>query len=147
LLIFGEGQLKAQLLEQARTLGVAERLNLPGYTSDPLAQVAAANCFVLSSRFEGSPNVLVEAMSTGVPVVATRCPYGPQEILEDGALAPLVAVDDPAALAQAISQELTSSSALSCEPRRQARINAAARFVNASSAKTYLAALFREPPP
>lgn len=141
LLIFGEGQLKAQLLEQARTLGVAERLDLPGYTPDPLAQVAAADCFVLSSRFEGSPNVLVEAMSTGVPVVATRCPYGPQEILDDGALAPLVAVDDPAALAQAISQQLNEP----CDTRRQARINAAARFVNASSAKTYLAALFREP--
>lgn len=142
LIIFGEGTLKAQLLEQARALGVAERFDLPGYISDPRAEVAAADCFVLSSRFEGSPNVLVEALSTGTPVVSTCCPYGPQEILEDGAIAPLVAVDDPAALAQAITLELTSPRDLN----RQARIDAAARFMSARAANTYLAALLRSQP-
>ncbi|WLI15345.1 MULTISPECIES: glycosyltransferase [Pseudomonas] len=138
LIIFGEGALRTQLLEQATALGVADRFDLPGYTSDPLAEVAAADCFVLSSRFEGSPNALVEALSTGTPVVATHCPYGPQEILDNGAIAPLVAVDDPVALAQAITVELT----LARDSKRQAaRIDAAARFVSASAAQTYLDAL------
>ncbi|WP_223487376.1 glycosyltransferase [Pseudomonas sp. A-RE-19] len=137
LIIFGEGVLRAELLEQARALGVIDRFDLPGYTRDPLAEVAAADCFVLSSRFEGSPNALVEAMSTGTPVVSTRCPYGPQEILDNGAIAPLVAVDDPAALAQAIAAELT----LPRDSNRQARIDAAGRFVSACAVKTYLDAL------
>ncbi|MGF6488441.1 glycosyltransferase [Pseudomonas frederiksbergensis] len=137
LIIFGEGALRTELLEQAVALGVADRFDLPGYTNDPLAEVAAADCFVLSSRFEGSPNALVEALSTGTPVVSTHCPYGPQEILDNGAIAPLVAVDDPDALAQAITVELT----LSRDANRQARIDAAARFVSACAAKTYLDAL------
>ncbi|MCW8278248.1 glycosyltransferase [Pseudomonas sp. PCH199] len=141
LIIFGEGILRAPLLEQARALGVADRVDLPGYTRDPMAQVAAADCFVLSSRFEGSPNALVEALATGTPVVATRCPYGPQDILDDGAVAPLVAVEDASALAQAISGQLTAPRDL----QRQMRIDAAARFMNARAVKTYLTALLGSP--
>ncbi|WP_160109046.1 glycosyltransferase [Pseudomonas izuensis] len=143
LIIFGDGTLRAQLLDQARALGVADRVDLPGYTPDPMAQVAAADCFVLSSRFEGSPNALVEALATGTPVIATRCPHGPQDILDDGAVAPLVAVDDPAALAQAISDQLSATS----DTRRQTRIDAAARFMNARAVKTYLNALLGSAPP
>lgn len=137
LIIFGEGALRGALLEQAQALGVADRFDLPGYTSNPLAQVAAADCFVLSSRFEGSPNALVEALSTGTPVVSTRCPHGPQEILDDGAIAPLVSVEDPAALACALTQALS----MPRDSQRQRRIDAAARFVSARAANTYLAAL------
>ncbi|WP_053160207.1 glycosyltransferase [Pseudomonas sp. P1.8] len=137
LIIFGEGSLRSALLEQAARLGVAERFDLPGYASDPLAQVAAADCFVLSSRFEGSPNALVEALSTGTPVVATDCPYGPQEILGDGAVAPLVDVDDPEALALVITAELT----LPRDRYRQIRIDAAARYMSGRAVQTYLAAL------
>ncbi|MHC8391687.1 glycosyltransferase [Pseudomonas sp. MDT2-39-1] len=143
LVIFGEGALRAQLLEQARTLGVADRFDVPGYTRDPMAEVAAADCFVLSSRFEGSPNALVEALSTGTPVVSTRCPHGPQDILIGGLVAPLVAVDDPSALAQAIALQLSTPRDL----QRQSRIDAAARFMNASAVETYLAALLRRPSP
>ncbi|MNY12297.1 4-alpha-N-acetylgalactosaminyltransferase [compost metagenome] len=137
LIIFGEGALRIRLLEQALALGVADRVDLPGYTDDPLAEVAAADCFVLSSRFEGSPNALVEALSTGTPVVATRCPHGPQDILIDGVVAPLVAVDDPIALAQAIALQLATPRNL----QRHERLEAAARFKNASAVQTYLAAL------
>jgi len=80
---------------------------------------------------------LVEALSTGTPVVATRCPYGPQEILGDGAVAPLVEVDDPAALASAISAQMAAPRAL----HRQRRIDAAARFVSGRAVQTYLKAL------
>ncbi|MGF6113461.1 glycosyltransferase [Pseudomonas frederiksbergensis] len=141
LIIFGEGALRAQLLDQARALGVANRFDLPGYTGDPLAEVAAADCFVLSSRFEGSPNALVEALSTGTPVVATRCPHGPQDILIGGLVAPLVAVDDPPALAQAIALQLSTPRDL----QRHSRLDAATRFMNASAVQTYLTALLGSP--
>lgn len=141
LIIFGEGALRAQLLDQARALGVADRFDLPGYTGDPLAEVAAADCFVLSSRFEGSPNALVEALSTGTPVVATRCPHGPQDILIGGLVAPLVAVDDPPALAQAIALQLSTPRDL----QRHSRLDAATRFMNASAVQTYLTALLGSP--
>lgn len=137
LIIFGEGPLRTRLLQLAGTFGITDRFDLPGYTRDPMAQVAAADCFVLSSRFEGSPNALVEALSTGTPVVSTHCPYGPQEILDNGAIAPLVPVDDPDALARAITRQL----ALPRDANRQARIDAAARFISARAAKTYLDAL------
>ncbi|WP_426201255.1 glycosyltransferase [Pseudomonas sp. TWP3-1] len=143
LIIFGEGTLRAELLEQAASLGIAERIDLPGYAADPLAQISAADCFVLSSRFEGSPNALVEALSTGTPVISTRCPYGPQEILADGAVAPLVEVENPAALAQAIALEL----ALPRDLHRQRRLDAAARFVSGRAVHTYLAALLGSPAP
>jgi len=141
LVIFGEGVLRERLLNLARTLGVAERVDLPGYTDDPRAEVAAADCFVLSSRFEGSPNALVEALSTGTPVVATRCPHGPQDILMGGLVAPLVEVDDPIALSQAIAMRLSIPRHL----QRQSRLEAAARFMNASAVQTYLTAMLGSP--
>jgi glycosyltransferase involved in cell wall biosynthesis len=137
LIIFGEGTLRSELLAQAAALGVAQRCDLPGYASDPVSEIAQADCFVLSSRFEGSPNALVEALSTGTPVVSTRCPHGPQDILADGAIAPLVDVDDPLALAAAISEQMANPREL----HRQRRIDAAARFINARAVQTYLRAL------
>lgn len=142
LIIFGEGPLRQQLINHAKAVSVANRLDLAGYSPAPQAEVNAADCFVLSSRFEGSPNVLVEAMSTGVPVVSTRCPYGPEEVLVSSQLGILVPVDDPAAMARAIDQALNHS----CEQARRARIEAAARFTCSNAAKTYLSALFRKEP-
>jgi glycosyltransferase involved in cell wall biosynthesis len=142
LVILGEGPLRQQLINHALAVGVADRVDLAGYSPAPLAEIAAADCFVLSSRFEGSPNVLVEALSTGVPVVSTRCPYGPEEILDNSRLGRLVPVDDPAAMAKAIEHALHDN----CEQARQVRIEAATRFTRANAAKTYLSALFREEP-
>ena len=140
LVIFGEGPLRQRLIDHACVVGVADRLDLAGYSRAPLAEIAAANCFVLSSRFEGSPNVLVEALSTGVPVVSTRCPYGPEEILTNSQLGTLVPVEDPVAIAKALNRALYDT----CELARHVRIEAATRFTSSNAAKTYLSALFRK---
>jgi glycosyltransferase involved in cell wall biosynthesis len=106
LMILGEGQERRRLLTMAAALGVGERLALVGYVKNPYAYVARAKLFVLSSRWEGSPNVLIEALSLGIPVVATACPSGPREILQDGRFGALVAVGAVAALAAAMEETL-----------------------------------------
>ncbi|NIQ01913.1 MAG: glycosyltransferase, partial [Nitrospinaceae bacterium] len=75
-----DGPLKAELRERARELGVDGALDLPGFVDNPFAWMARADCFALSSRWEGFGNVLAEALALGVPVVSTDCPSGPAEI-------------------------------------------------------------------
>ncbi len=106
LILLGEGPDETKLRQLAAQLGSEDHVNFVGFQSNPYAWMARADLFVLSSRFEGSPNVLVEAMAAGTPVVATDCPSGPHEILRGGSVAPLVAVDDWNALASAISRTL-----------------------------------------
>ena len=87
-------------------LGLQKRVSLPGFTRDPYPWFRSADLFVLSSRWEGFGNVIVEALECGVPVVSTNCPSGPDEILEDGRYGKLVPVQDPVALANAMVQSL-----------------------------------------
>lgn len=102
LLILGEGSERSNLRELADRLGVADRVELPGYVENPYKYMRAASVFALSSVREGLPTVLVEAMACGCPVVSTDCPNGPSEILADGEYGPLVPVGDDEALARAI---------------------------------------------
>lgn len=106
LVILGEGGERAALGEQAQHCGLGYDIDMPGFCENPFPLMARAGVFVLSSRWEGFPNALVEAMACGAPVVATDCPSGPREILEDGRLAPLVPVDDAEALARAMLETL-----------------------------------------
>jgi glycosyltransferase involved in cell wall biosynthesis len=103
LLILGDGDLKNEIVSRARKLGVAEDVDLPGYADNPYSYMARAAVFVLSSTFEGLPNVVIEAQACNVPVVATDCPTGPREILLDGEAGRLVPVGDSTAMADAIS--------------------------------------------
>ena len=105
--IFGEGPEKPALEALCRELGVADRVELAGFTDRLQEEVARAACFVLASRREGFGNVLIEALHGGVPVVATALP-GPRAILEGGKNGTLVPPDDPAALAGAIRKTLES---------------------------------------
>lgn len=107
LVILGKGSQRSQLLELAKQLGVHEHIDLPGFDPNPFRYMSRAGVFVLSSRFEGLPNVLIQALACGCPVVSTNCPSGPDEILDGGKYGELVPVENAEALAQAIVRALT----------------------------------------
>jgi glycosyltransferase involved in cell wall biosynthesis len=102
LLILGEGPLAAELEALIDAQGLRDAIKLIGFRSNPHQYFRHANVFVLSSYVEGLPNVLVEAMECGCTPVATDCPTGPREVLQDGKYGALVPVRDPAAMAAAI---------------------------------------------
>jgi glycosyltransferase involved in cell wall biosynthesis len=106
LLILGEGEERSMLEALVRQLGLDQDVDLPGFVDNPYAYMAHASLFVLSSRWEGLPTVLVEALYCGAPIVATDCPSGPREILADGQYGQLVPVGNVVALAQAIEATL-----------------------------------------
>lgn len=107
LYIIGNGPNRKKLENLAQTLGVGDAITFLGWQPNPFALLKQADLFVLSSRFEGFGNVLVEAMACGLPVVSTDCPSGPREILKDGELGILVPVGDVDALAHAITTLLS----------------------------------------
>jgi glycosyltransferase involved in cell wall biosynthesis len=108
LMILGEGELRPELEAQIESLGISDDVLLPGFVQNPYAYMSNASVFVLSSRWEGLPTVLIEAMACGCSVVATNCPSGPQEILAAGKYGLLVPVEDAPALAAAMIQTLDS---------------------------------------
>jgi glycosyltransferase involved in cell wall biosynthesis len=109
LMVLGEGVLRPELQKQIDDLGLSADVSLAGFVTNPFAYVAKADLFVLSSIFEGLPTVLIEAMAVGTPVVATDCPSGPFEILQNGDYGPLVKMKSPDALATAMLQRLEMS--------------------------------------
>lgn len=100
LIIIGEGPDRNLLTRLCEALGV--ECDLPGYVSNPYAWMRSCDVIALSSRVEGFPNVLIEALALGKPIVATDCPSGPAEILENGRLGRLTPVGDAGAMATAI---------------------------------------------
>jgi glycosyltransferase involved in cell wall biosynthesis len=109
LLILGEGKERANLEALVSQLGLKGNVQMPGFVENPHAYMARARLFVLSSRWEGFGNVLVEALACGTPVVATDCRSGPGEILEAGRYGRLVPVGDVEALAVAIVEALQAT--------------------------------------
>ncbi len=102
LIVLGEGSLRAELEALARELGIADAVDMPGFVPNPLPFLRCASVFVLSSRFEGLPGALIQAMAAGCPVVSTDCPSGPAEVLEGGRHGPLVPVGDAPRMAEAL---------------------------------------------
>lgn len=109
--ILGEGELRKPLERQIREAHLEQHVRLVGFQENPHSFLRAADLFCLSSRYEGMPNALVEAMLCGTPVIATDCQSGPREILEHGKFGRLVPVDDPEALASALEEALLHPSA------------------------------------
>jgi glycosyltransferase involved in cell wall biosynthesis len=108
LLILGEGKERGRLESLVADLGIGEWVDLPGFVPNPFAFMARASVFALSSAWEGSPNVLIQALALGTPAVATNCRSGPEDILDGGRLGRLVPVGDAAALARAIEETVAT---------------------------------------
>ncbi len=106
-LIGGEGELRPELEAEISRLGLRERVLLPGNVLDLPDLMLDADLFVLSSKFEGLPLVLLEAMAAGLPVVGTRI-KGVNEVVSEGTNALLCPAGDPGAMADAISRLLVS---------------------------------------
>jgi glycosyltransferase involved in cell wall biosynthesis len=104
LAIWGDGAERPRLTRLIAELGLQDRIQLCGYAPDPFRVMRDADVFVMPSRYEGFGNVLVEALACQCQIVATDCPYGPREILQDGHLGELVPVEDVGAMAEAIER-------------------------------------------
>ncbi len=109
LTIYGDGPMKRDLQALSCKLGVDRDTRFPGFVKEFWGQVGDGAAFALSSRSEAFPLVLIEAMQRGVPVISTRCPYGPGEIITDGENGSLVPVDDHEAMAKAMLRLLTDA--------------------------------------
>ena len=129
-LILGEGVLRPELMRLADELGIADCLDMPGVVAHPCAYFARADVFASSSLWEGMPNVILEALGCGTPVVATDCPGGTREILAALDCGMLVEPGQPEALAAAIERTLAGSAPATPAPadiERHFGIDAVAR--------------------
>lgn len=117
--VIGDGELRGALEEQARALGVADRVHFTGWASDLPAAVADLDAVVLTSRNEGTPVALIEAAAAGVPAVATDV-GGVRSVVQDGVTGLLVAPGNPGAVAAAIER-------LVADPGAARRMGAAGR--------------------
>lgn len=140
LLILGDGPQRPQLEALVRQLGLEERVALPGFVDNPYAYLKRSRVFALSSKWEGLPTVLIEALAFGKTIVSTDCKSGPDEILEHGRYGTLVPIADDEALALALKRALARPSP-GYDPEQ-----ATARFTMASAVSAYLAAAGVPPP-
>lgn len=104
LVIFGEGQERNNLTSLSKDMGVSDKVFMPGLVKNPAHLLKQADIFVMSSRFEGFPNALLEAMACGLPVISFDCPGGPGEIIRDGIDGLLVKPEDVNAMANAMKR-------------------------------------------
>ncbi len=126
LLILGEGPEREKLQRKISECGLGDDVQLFGFHLNPFSFMSRARVFVLSSIYEGMPNVLIQAMALGVPVVSTDCPGGSSECLEGGVLGELVPLNDPTAMSAAILRSLDKGSQSEVAERVTARFGAEA---------------------
>jgi len=104
LIILGEGELRSELQDLIDSKGLTEKVILKGSVDNPFAYYANAEFYVLSSRNEGFPNILIEALACSCPCIAFDCKTGPNEIIVDGENGLLVAPENVPALTEAIDR-------------------------------------------
>jgi glycosyltransferase involved in cell wall biosynthesis len=132
LMLLGEGPDRGALEALARELGIADDVEMPGELRAIDAQLRRADLLVSSSLWEGMQATVIEALAAGCPVVATDCPGGAREVLEEGRLGELVPVADPGQMAAAMARQLARAH----DPAELAR--GATRFLVAGKAALYL---------
>jgi len=110
LIILGEGAERQNLESYARALNISDSVFMPGFVENPFSFMHKSSVFVLSSEREGLPNVLIQALLCGTKCIATNCPTGPREILENGAYGKLVSIGDHENIAKGIVSCLTDDS-------------------------------------
>lgn len=142
LLILGEGPERQTLQMLVEELGLRDAVSMPGFIPNPFPYMRRAKLLVLSSRHEGLPNVLIQAMALGTPVVATDCPSGPAEILENGKFGPLVAIGDTKALVSAITSILPR---MPCDATRAQLMERAGDYHVEKVTHNYLSFFFSNP--
>jgi glycosyltransferase involved in cell wall biosynthesis len=120
LTVLGEGSLRSELEKLRDSLGLKDRVFLIGRQQNSYQYLKQAEIFVLSSRYEGFPNALCEAMACGLPVIATDCPCGPRELIRDENDGILIPPENITALAEAMEHLMKDGSA-----RKRLGINAA----------------------
>lgn len=108
-LILGTGKDEAKLKSLVNELGIREEVFFLGFQKNPYKFMKTASIFIISSIWEGFPNVILEAMVCGVPVISTDCPFGPREIITNGKNGILVPPADEKALSEAILALLKDS--------------------------------------
>ena len=134
LLILGDGPLRGRLETMAKDLGIAGDVLMPGRVADIRPYLNAARGFALSSRFEGFPLVLIEALRAGLPIAAFDCPTGPSEALLNGTLGRLLSPGDIPGLTRAL-RDMVSGDLPAPDPARAA--GQLARFSPAVIARDY----------
>jgi glycosyltransferase involved in cell wall biosynthesis len=102
LTVLGEGPLLTDLLEQAKRLGLSNRVHFLGFQKNPWSYISHSDLFILPSRFEGLPNAVLEALALGTRVVASDCPGAMRELQDHDARIILAPPGDPTALAELI---------------------------------------------
>lgn len=127
LLVLGEGPERPALAATIEALGLRSCVLMPGLVSEPQEWLMHSDMFVLSSRFEGFPNALLEAMNCALPVAAFDCPSGPREIVSHEQTGLLVPPHDTEALAEAI-RRLAGDAALRRQMGAAAAGEVSARF-------------------
>ena len=136
LILLGKGKQQSSLRQLAQTLNINEdEFDMPGFEKNPYAYMAHADIFVSTSRWEGAPVVVMEALGAGLAIISSDCPSGPREILANGRYGKLFEIGDDEALAKAILDTLA-------QPPDQSTILAgAARYTLDNSVRCYLEAM------
>lgn len=100
--IFGKGKDQAKLKKLAKSLSIESKIKFKGFSSDVWSEIGHTDALLLSSKFEGLPLVLIEAIAHGVPVVSSNCPTGPEDIVQDGKNGFLYGLGEPEQLAKCV---------------------------------------------